>query len=526
MIWDESTLKKVVEPVPGKVLSELDPKKNLVHAYKKHLITLPLNKEIELCRLFLQVFWERYPTPAIALDAPADVIYEVLYAMQLGNTPKTAEKNSALLNSLKHLAKKGRGNWVHYLILSELIVSDKNLAPEIDDAAFAKQLHDLYDKKSIEIDLKNKARVAALKQAENERLALINNEKRRAKEERREKAALAAAAKEAEKKGKERIKRNERKLRKAAALQTQEQQNPLPEAQKNEERKEILQPTQQTSSPIFQIKSKPSPSSIPIDQAAIAKQPTTKERLVYFKNLSFDLLCLFSIGALSEYVLAKKTSLSPTASSVASLGIVSTISLSLYAYDWNNQRKKWNAFYETKKNFENSSDWDVNQFTTLIQAYRAVKKPNIELFSGENSKILFLKKVLHIYNILNQYATCDLLQDNGSEILKVFAHNHKNSKEDTQGLKNAATQHILFLTEDFTLDTEKYSSPRYVRINNYLVSGAELKTHAERAFVDNFKKEMKDVNVSHKLSDLYIKLYNFSLNATQHDFKANAKLKN
>ena len=116
MFWDESILKKVVEPAPGKVLSERDPKKNLVHAYKKYLITLPANTELELCRLYLKVFWETYPTPTIAIDAPADVIYEALYAMQVGNTKKPAEKNSELFNLLKNLAKKEMGNWVHYLM--------------------------------------------------------------------------------------------------------------------------------------------------------------------------------------------------------------------------------------------------------------------------------------------------------------------------------------------------------------------------------------------------------------------------
>jgi hypothetical protein len=228
--------------------------------------------------------------------------------------------------------------------------------------------------------------------------------------------------------------------------------------------------------------------------------------------------CLIYIGFLAS-LLKKFTELTDNQAMMISAGTIITPITGYYAYNTGynaynqmKERKKLNVFTEAIKALESKTDWDIEQFITVIQAMKNLKDVNV--LRGDHPKILFILRILSIYgNIYKHCAPINPLSDDGLQILTSLDYLF-------QGLQNAADAHHLFLSEEIPNDTKGYSD-EYIRLNNYLVAGKAIKDKDEQAYAQEIVGLLK---LGKNVDRIYEKAY-IHANEVLSDTKNTAKKK-
>lgn len=141
-MWDQETLQKLVRD--NTVLNilkiedyfeyEAQLMASPVQLYVKHLLALPMDERILLANDYLAAFWQVFPTIEATKQAAPDVLHEALRAMHWARHHQ--QENSDLMNQMANPLQDP----IHGELLSDLIVSDKNLKQKKQNLNLSKTL--------------------------------------------------------------------------------------------------------------------------------------------------------------------------------------------------------------------------------------------------------------------------------------------------------------------------------------------------------------------------------------------------
>ncbi len=224
-----------------------------------------------------------------------------------------------------------------------------------------------------------------------------------------------------------------------------------------------------------------------LEPATIVPPGPTPETINYnfiLRNLQYFCMATPFLGyGLNQYI-----GINPyqTGLSVLFLGAYS-LSVDLM-YRWHAVDEKNEAikkFEQEKAKLIASPTWDVMLFTAVIRALREIPQAQLDWLTGD-PKLVFLRKIIKIYENLDKYSGLTECVDNGRYILDIVRAANQDD------LEIAAKGPYLFLAEMAPYDPNASElEQKRARINNYILGSDEKIPKYEKRYAEGILEKFK-----------------------------------